>query len=215
MTAAVDLGPLVKWILESEGPLNRVQLKQAVLGSPGWAQELDHDRFSSRQIDLALRLLSLAQGSAYWSDGGWAIQPGGRIEPRPSPPGHHRGPLVIGRGSQSVYVAYAPVERYRAALAGDDRWPVKIGRTRRGPKRRLAELQTGRTQELVLGLVVQTDAAVALESFLHERLAPNGLLGGGAEWFRSSIGEVRAISTEWAARQSVGAEGFEPPTFSL
>lgn len=192
MVSADQLVPLIEWILRMEGPLSRSQLVRAVLNSPGWAPLLDCVSSPEQLVNLALGGVSEPYGRAYWAASGWATNEivGG---PRPLPLAGEYQPLEIGAGSESVYVAYLANDRYRAALADQDVWPLKIGRTKRDVKTRISELRAGSMRPLVLGLTVKTDSSATLETRLHRDLWPRRISGGGAEWFSSSVKEIRSL----------------------
>jgi hypothetical protein len=66
----------------------------------------------------------------------------------------------------------------------------KIGKTKRDPKRRLKELQTGNPTELVIVYTIQSKNMHKLESSLHKKYEHSRVHG---EWFRLPLSAVEEI----------------------
>jgi len=66
----------------------------------------------------------------------------------------------------------------------------KIGKTKRDPKRRLRELQTGNPNELIIVITIQSKNMHVLESTLHKKYEYTREHG---EWFRLPASVVEEI----------------------
>jgi hypothetical protein len=102
-------------------------------------------------------------------------------------------PEVYGHGDESVYLIYAPLERYRAVQVNESMpFAMKIGRTKRISSFRLQELQTGNHQKLRVGIEFRTNNSSELESYLHMNLLKHQITESKSskEWFYSSFEEV-------------------------
>lgn len=106
--------------------------------------------------------------------------------------------MHLGKGTGSVYV-YG----YRCA---PDR--LKIGRTESDVVSRIAaQINTSTPDRPILHLVLATHNSRALERALHGALALRArqVEGGGAEWFRTTVGEVVAIYRALVGDSAIGS----------
>lgn len=83
----------------------------------------------------------------------------------------------IGTGPESVYAYYFPSQ------ATTSSFPHKIGKTKGDPIRRIRAQQASMQEAPVIGTLVRTDNAFALEAQLHLYLKDRRLPAYGAEWF--------------------------------
>lgn len=76
---------------------------------------------------------------------------------------------VIGEGTESVYVYYAPYMKELAELKGQQTWLCKIGRTSGLATDRIYAqgVRTSMMAEPVVGLVIKTNHSVLIEKTLH------------------------------------------------
>lgn len=106
---------------------------------------------------------------------------------------------TIGEGPETVYLYFNPNDRRLAKLEGRDTWECKIGRstTEITANRILAQgAKTALSHLPIVGLVIKTQDAAALEKALHAslRLVEREVLESpGAEWFLTSPSQVE----EW------------------
>lgn len=68
----------------------------------------------------------------------------------------------------------------------------KIGKTKRDPKRRLRELQTGNPNELIIVFTIQSKNMHILESTLHKKYE---YVREHGEWFRLPVNIIEEIKT--------------------
>lgn len=94
---------------------------------------------------------------------------------------------TIGSGSESVYVYYHENDKRLAELESRAVWECKIGFTTADVIRRISEqTKTGRSSVPIIALIIKTENASFLESFLHRALYEYRIPGTdhtGDEWF--------------------------------
>jgi hypothetical protein len=109
---------------------------------------------------------------------------------------------TVGDGKHSVYVYYYPVYRLYAETKGEEIYTVKVGRAEEQTAASRVDSDVSRTavpERPVLALVIKTDRALRLETYIHERLRALGRNLNevyGKEWFVSSPEEVERIYRE-------------------
>lgn len=76
--------------------------------------------------------------------------------------------------------------------SSQQKYKVKIGKTKRDTNSRLKELQTGNPNELRVGLEFRTNHPTQLENFLHRelRFARTTETNKSKEWFYSSFEQL-------------------------
>jgi hypothetical protein len=94
---------------------------------------------------------------------------------------------TIGHGPESVYVYYHENDKRLAELEHRPLWECKIGFTTSDVINRISEqTKTGRSSVPVIALIIKTDNASLLESFLHRALYEHRIPSTnhtGDEWF--------------------------------
>ena len=125
---AIPLDELVEWTLFVEGPLTHQSLVEALSANPDWGQQISktgHVEARVRQTISAAcesgRII-FEQASGKWL----SLYP----PVKAYPVAQHRlsdiQPWIdLGAGHESVYCLYSPSERYRLAVNGGKRWPIK------------------------------------------------------------------------------------------
>jgi hypothetical protein len=102
----------------------------------------------------------------------------------------------IGDGDESVYLYYNPNDFRLANAEGRDIWECKIGCTTvRVDERILGQgVRTALSHNPIIGLVIRTNDARALEGIIHRslRLANSEIADAGAEWFMTSPERLKA-----------------------
>lgn len=83
----------------------------------------------------------------------------------------------IGTGPECVYAYYFPSQATASSF------PHKIGKTKGDPVRRVRAQQASMREAPVIGTLVRTDNAFALEAQLHLYLKGRRLPAYGTEWF--------------------------------
>lgn len=105
---------------------------------------------------------------------------------------------TIGSGSEAVYVYFADSERRLARLEGRDAWPCKVGRSKQDVAKRILQQRpfTAMAALPVVGLLIRTTDAVALETQVHQALRYLGAsmkAPRARDWFHTSPEQVIAI----------------------
>jgi hypothetical protein len=105
---------------------------------------------------------------------------------------------TIGTGAQAVYLYFLPAYRDVAMQKQQPNWRCKIGMTTRDdPRDRIySQASTALPERPVIGLVIRTDMALALEKAIHGILnvRNRGIPDlPGSEWFMTSPDEVEAL----------------------
>ena len=106
---------------------------------------------------------------------------------------------VIGSGPEHVYVYFAESERRLAQLEGRTFWPCKIGRSRQEVGKRILQQRPFTSMAFlpVVGLLLRTSDAIALESKVHHvlrHLQARVDSALGRDWFHTSPEQVRDIA---------------------
>ena len=104
--------------------------------------------------------------------------------------------VTFGDGAESIYGWYLPTYREIAEMKGEERFPIKVGRTVRDPQRRIEESWGMAPERPVLGIVLKVDDSGAWERFIHSVLTLDGQKIGnaiGQEWFVTNPEELREI----------------------
>ena len=97
--------------------------------------------------------------------------------------------IVLGEGSEFVYLYYYENDKKIAEMEGRDTWDCKIGFTTTEVDRRIySQSKTARARKPVIAVVIQTDYAAYLENAIHAslKLAECYVSEGyetGVEWF--------------------------------
>jgi hypothetical protein len=104
--------------------------------------------------------------------------------------------VSVGSGSYLVYGVYDARQRDDARSRGEERWLIKVGKTRLGTP--FARIQDGAflADKLVWGIAIQTDDPDGDEKLLKSVLKRRGRAyngTGGTEWFLTSPAEIEAI----------------------
>jgi hypothetical protein len=104
---------------------------------------------------------------------------------------------TIGSGAQAVYLYFLPTYRDVAIQKHQSHWQCKIGMTTTDPLERiLSQTATAAPERPIIGLVIRTDKANALEKAIHAILhLRNRRLDEvrGTEWFMTNPDEVEAL----------------------
>ena len=115
-----------------------------------------------------------------------------------------RAEIMLGDGAEQVYGWYLPAYRELARSKGEDRFPVKVGRTERTAEQRISESAGSTAPERpVLGLLLRVDDSTTWERFIHSSLTLDGRRlpdAVGNEWFSTNLAELRdLVETKLAA----------------
>jgi len=192
------LRQMIQWTLHFEGPLDYSRLSNVLCAHPGWGRTLVSLDYFESSIRAAIAT-SASHGAISFDCelGKWvSLEPPESSHPtisfseRPAEPW-----LQLGVGPQFVYCLFDPVERYRLAINGSDRWPMKIGRTSRCLDLRLNELQGGVLRRLSIGISISTFDSSTLECQIHEHMNSAHLAAAGTstEWFWSNFLEIQDL----------------------
>jgi hypothetical protein len=183
----------VEWTLRENGSLNRPQIISLVYAFP----YLSYTPSGKNEVAARIGSLFNENGSKFRfcsHANKWTLtRPNEKTASIELPMIHDRMPEVYGHGDESVYLIYAPLERYRAVQLNESMpFAMKIGRTKRRSSFRLQELQTGNHQKLRVGIEFRTDNSSKLESYLHMNLLKHQITESKSskEWFYSSFEEV-------------------------
>ena len=195
----------VEWTLLRGGALNRKELVSQIYAFPflhttpiGREEVEARVGFVTRNDNQKFRYCADTDS---WSIASYAsTQIFGELEQIPE-----RGPEVHGCGVESVYVVHSPIERFEAVCnSSQQKYKVKIGKTKRDTNSRLRELQTGNPNELRVGLEFRTNKATELENFLHRELkvARTTETNKSKVWFYSNFEQLVGLyekfkSEEW------------------
>jgi hypothetical protein len=183
----------VEWTLRENGSLNRPQITSLVYAFP----YLSYSPSGKNEVAALIGSLFMENRSKFLFcsySNKWMLSKLQEERTSTSPvliP--ERAPEVYGHGDESVYLIYAPLERYRAVQVNESMpFAMKIGRTKRRSSFRLQELQTGNHQKLRVGIEFRTDNSSKLESYLHMNLLKHQITESKSskEWFYSSFEEV-------------------------
>jgi hypothetical protein len=102
----------------------------------------------------------------------------------------------VGDGDECVYLYYNPNDLRLANAEERDTWECKIGCTMgRVDERILGQgVRTALSHNPIIGLVIRTSDARALEGIIHRslRLANSEIADAGAEWFMTSPERLKA-----------------------
>jgi len=197
----IPLDELVEWTLFVEGPLNHQSLVEALSANPDWGQQIS----KSGHVEVRVRqTISAASESGRiifeQASGKWlTLYPPVNAYPVAQHPVSDAQPWIdLGAGRESVYCLYSSSERYRLAVNGGKRWPIKIGRTRRSLHHRLSEVQSGMRDALIVGLRMRSNSSNDLEAYLHRSLTHSRVESNARarEWFWSNLDEIQAIYKE-------------------
>ena len=185
----------VEWVLETEGPLSTMHLVKIINAFPSNSSVV----YGVSRLEVFIRstLNQLREGGQIYFDARdlcWHkaknqnLTPVISVEQLTKLNEHPK----IGDGSEVVYCLYKSMARYRAAVSGEQRWPLKVGKTIRSINNRLSELSTSSEEVFVIGLEIATNESLALEAALHEKLRYCRIdtQGAGTEWFWSDLEEV-------------------------
>lgn len=97
---------------------------------------------------------------------------------------------IIGQGNEFVYVYFYENDRKLAEIENRKVWECKIGYTINDVKSRILEQgKTARSSSPIIGLIIQTDRGVILESMIHKALYEsriNKTESSGDEWFMTT-----------------------------
>jgi hypothetical protein len=113
--------------------------------------------------------------------------------------------IELGGGEQLVYCFYLPTYREKATHSGQDRWPIKIGRTTGSLTTRLASLSTAMPEAPVISVLIRTHNADVLEKAIQNILSFRGRWmseAGGSEWYSTNPQEIAQIY-EFVSRNSM------------
>lgn len=106
----------------------------------------------------------------------------------------HEG-VVVGQGSERVYLYFLRNDRELAQLKGREVWECKIGRTTATDSRdRILNPRCGFAHPPIVGLEILTDSSAALERELHNHLREIDAEvedSPGTEWFFTSPARVQ------------------------
>lgn len=104
---------------------------------------------------------------------------------------------TIGSGAQAVYIYFLPTYRDVAIQKHQSHWQCKIGMTTTDPLQRiLSQTATALPERPIIGLVIRTDKANALEKAIHAILHLRSRKLDevpGTEWFMTNPDEVDAL----------------------
>ncbi len=104
--------------------------------------------------------------------------------------------IKIGDGQETIYGWYFPAYRKLAEMKGENRFPIKVGKTVRNAENRLRESGGMAPEMPVLGFVLKVDDASMWESLMHNHLKMRGRhisTASGAEWFNTYPDELRSL----------------------
>lgn len=111
----------------------------------------------------------------------------------------------IGYGSDYVYIVYSKAMRLEAILKGEEIWPLKVGKTN-NLKRRIVQLSESGPNSLIIGLVIRSDNAIALEKIIHKKLTMRGQaieMAHRQEWFKSNLSQIKNIYYQLQNREAI------------
>jgi|AntAceMinimDraft_12_1070368.scaffolds.fasta_scaffold78252_2 hypothetical protein len=192
----------VEWVLETEGPLSTIHLVKIINAFPANTHRTHGD--SSSEIFIRSTLNHLKENGKIVFDSQkfvWQKVDGQTLAPKIDAEQitNQSDHVKIGQGPETVYCIYKSLSRYRAAISGTNRWPIKIGKTKRPLSRRLLELKTSSEEALVVGLEIATDDSHALEAYIHQKLQFCRIenQGAGLEWFWSNDEQVHDHYRSW------------------
>lgn len=90
--------------------------------------------------------------------------------------------LEYGAGDESVYVYYFP-----STVKDKHKWPCKIGRAKRGIKRRISGQKAGMLEAPVIGLVINTDNCIRDEMIIQTLMRNDKIKASfGNEWYETN-----------------------------
>ena len=105
--------------------------------------------------------------------------------------------VVIGEGTNFVYVYYYPTYRHQAKSQDMDVWACKVGHTKSDPHKRIeSQSSTAMPERPEVGLVMKTDKPRVLEQTIHGILRLRDRFmedAPGREWFITSPSEVKQL----------------------
>ena len=111
--------------------------------------------------------------------------------------------------AESCYAYYYPAYRELAELRGDDRWPIKFGKTEDGDSAAARVFgQTSSTnicERPVFEIEVKCDSADLYEKVIHKMLKNRGLHmkdAPGKEWFMTNPDELKGLIEDFEGRPS-------------
>lgn len=219
---ATDLAPRLVEVLEANGVATREQLIQHV--EVAWAEAgnppIDRAKTTTR-VKKALQVLRQQGIAENFTYGYWRLTASGDEEAAlealddstrnddgetasllmlsPLDPAREdvfTPEATCGEGEQSVYAYYLPTYRRLAEIAGDSRWPMKVGMTTTSVSTRIGGQLTALPEGPVVGVVLRSSNAALLEKVLHGILSIRGRQvnnGGGTEWFLTSPDELVSL----------------------
>jgi len=196
------IADIIEWVLHTEGPLVRSEIKILLLGNSIYGPEFLKEDFLDAKIDLAIKDCWLVRNSVTIEEihGTWGISETFNGEKPWSTMQHHSKPwLKMGTGPESVYAIFFNEDMYRSVAIGNLEWPIKIGRTSRDISKRISEFQTGCSQPIQLGIHFLCEDSRELENHIHSKLQTHGILeGAGTEWYLTSPFVIKNIYKSYA-----------------
>ena len=202
------MADIIEWVLCTEGPLMRSELRILLLGNSVYGPEFLREDFLDAKIDLALKLCWFERNSVKIEklQGMWEISETFNGQKPWSIIHEHSKPwLQMGSGTESVYAIFFSEDMYRAAAVNKSVWPIKIGRTSREVLKRISELQTGCSQPLQLGLHLLCDDSRELEKHLHLKLQSHSIIeGASTEWYASSPFAIKSMYKRYIREKTIG-----------
>lgn len=183
-------------------------------GLPPNARDFEHSSAVTRAFQTLEKDGSARQipGHGQWEilvpEGAEAVE----VQEEPEEEPEVEAEIELGEGSRKVYAFYYPTYRAYAETSGEERWPIKIGRTRTEDRtvRSRVEEQIRKTAipELpVVGLIIHCDDSSNLEKGIHSVLRVRGQNvkdATGDEWFLTSVAEVVELA------ESIRGEAIQP-----
>jgi len=214
--AAGEPGPrgleeFIEGFLAENGPAIRNDIREAIITE--WRRVSGRDFEANLTSKLKKALATLVQEGRIVSlpaKGYYDSLPEGG-DPKPSPPPatvveddedlieemaeFDEAEIVIGSGPEFVYAFYIDVYRKVANLSGNQKWPIKIGRSVDIMTRMNAHT-TALPDAPVLAAILRTDDSKELEKALHAVLTFRGKKydgDGGGEWYLTTPQEIEDL----------------------
>ena len=201
------IADIIEWVLHSEGPLVRSEIKILLLGNSVYGPEFLKEDFLDAKIHLAIKHCWLERNSVKVEElhGTWGIPETFNGEkPWSSIQQHSKPWLKMGSEPESVYAIFFNEDMYRSVAVGKLEWPIKIGRTSRDISKRISELQTGCSLPLQLGIHFSSDDSRELENHIHSKLETHGILeGAGTEWYLTSPFMIKNIYKRYVRGKNI------------
>jgi hypothetical protein len=185
-------------VLECHGPQDFgtliKRLRHNQLGPHFFAENFLESKLRQTLSDLSTRESPLVvQGEGYL----WKVTQSIQVQRFQLQGGLPNQPFFsLGEGDECVYGLFYPSDLDAWLKSGENRMPIKIGRTRRSIAIRRLELQTGSYTTLEVGFLIHANASLKLEKLLHDQLLHyRRNHARRSEWFQSTFDEIFSLGS--------------------